>query len=439
VRKAYDPVLEELIEADEKRSRLYSLGKTVHSSPPAPSHRPSPKLDLSLVRYETSLDHGNWAIPNGMISLLDHELEALGDHDTVHTNVKLALECLTNFQRRVEVARWAFRHPVCRANHSLLVMAGYEHAHALSLCGAGGRPCSRRRFCPSCSYRDAEKRMGRFISSFDADLTIGFTLSWKFPDRAVPGIPFTDHDHYGMAETMLDQGENAMRAMSRSGLVAGVLGMEQLAVLSLAPLRVLPHLHGLLMRLRRRQGLRKLKTALEAAILSALPGLSSLGIVPDIRFEKLATDTDCARWLNYSFTCFGLGKNGTTLPDTYNRAWRGCASVEQREALNAEVADLVDGAVAVLSDGVNVDRHAGRHRCIAVGCYAPRAKAYVGIKRIAKELKAYLKDLRERVRAEDMGSEEAGPYDDEARYLKATDGIHDDDDVYKGDGNMSRT
>jgi hypothetical protein len=101
-----------------------------------------------------------------------------------------------------------------------------------------------------------------------------------------------------------------------------------------------------------------------------------------------------------------LGKPGSTLPDAYERASRGCATPEQREALHAEVAALVDGAVAVFSDGVNVDRRAGRHRCIAVGCYAPRAKSYVGLKRTPKELKAYLRDLRERVRREDLTLDE---------------------------------
>jgi hypothetical protein len=391
-----------MVDEGRKRSRLSIIGKTVHSSPPSPS----PKLDLTLAHYETTLGHGNWSDPDGMLSLLDHELASVGGVDTLYTNIKLARECIQTFRKRVEVSHWAFRHPLCRANHSLLVMAGYIHAHALSLCGAGGKPCSRRRFCPSCSYRDAEKRMGRFVSSFDPNLTMGFTLSWKFSGGDVPGIPFTGHDHYALAEAMLDEGENALRVLSHSQLVAGVLGVEQLAVLSLSPLRVNPHLHGPLMLRRRRQSLRKLKSALEATILRALPSLSKLGIVPSIQFEQFATDTACARWLNYSFCCFGLGKPGSTLPDTYERAWRGCAKPGQREALNAEVAALVDGAVAVLSDGVNVDRRTGRHRCIAVGCYAPRAKSYVGVKRTAKKLKLYLRGLRERVRHEDMELDE---------------------------------
>jgi hypothetical protein len=176
--KEIDPELLDLVEkVMNKGGRAIPniIGKTVHSS--LPSWRPSPKLDLSLARIETSIDHGNWVDPDEMLSLLDDELTSVGGADTLYTNLKLAHECLVNFKKRVGIAHWAFRHPLCRSNHSLLVMSGYIHSHALSLCGARGHPCSRRRFCPNCSYRDAEKRMGRFVASFDPGLTVGFTLS----------------------------------------------------------------------------------------------------------------------------------------------------------------------------------------------------------------------------------------------------------------------
>ncbi len=110
----------------------------------------------------------DWSNPDLLIDILKNQkamMPYLGPEWALADKIGTILG---GFQKRVKKAKGRFRHPSCRAVHSLLAWGRYDNVGAMSLCGSyGGNAnprakknkdglscgfCSRRRFCASCAW-----------------------------------------------------------------------------------------------------------------------------------------------------------------------------------------------------------------------------------------------------------------------------------------------
>jgi DNA polymerase V len=179
------------------------------------------------------------------------------------------------------------------------------------------------------------------VPAFDPVDTFGFTFSWQHVNDV--GVPFESFDDHCNAQYLWDIAENCLRTLGTTGLglAEGVQVVEQLAVIRFLPLRVNPHLHGLIRCDEKR--LPEFKQSVEKAISKHDPGLKKAGIIPILEFHVLKNDVACAKWINYSFAAFGLGKQESCLDVRYQEGRDRCRSPEDRDQLNEEVVVLVDG------------------------------------------------------------------------------------------------
>ena len=415
----YDPELVELVEEEEaeqrgasKRRRHNSIERQCIPQPntsPSFLHARRSRAANLLHQPDLMLDGEDWSQPGRLIRTLNETLQSKGDHELTYTGAPDALEALENFTRRVNKDHCRFRHPNCQAVHSLLTMAGYHNALRMSLCMTESKsgkicPCSLRRYCAFCSWRVGRASVVRFVPAFDED-TFGFTFSWKFGGDV--GVPFRSQSDFDRASVLWDLAEECLRhlASTGSGLAAGAMVAEQLAVTRLLDLRVNPHLHGLIRCARKAQPgyTRWVKRTLLS--LDGYKPLAKAGIIPDLQFHPLESDTACARWINYSFAAFGLGKRGKCLDDRYDEARDRCRSDEDRVRLNEEVADLVDGFDDIttsnkMDEVTGEEKLSGRWRCLRTGCFHHKSGAFIGA-RWSKKTHRYLDGLYKRIEAED--------------------------------------
>jgi len=371
---------------------------------------PGFELPLALVpvisesrespREQQSIESTDWADPDLLISLLGNILDAprtaLADHNRNSKN----LWFLTQFQKRVAKAHWRFRHPRVRSVHAMLTMGGYDHAESMSLCGTfNPNPfskkkkygyCSKRRFCQCCSWRDGDARAQKYLPSFNqnSNRIHGITISWAFPNRQL-GLPFLDEREWDV-QRLWDVTREAVRLATRSGGCGdGLLLFEQIVCTSFCPLLVNPHNHGFVIATKR--ALPSIKSSLVEVtmLLKEFKELEALygPLRPDIKFEVLKRDVDAAKWLNYCFTAFGLGRSGSCLTDVYSKALSRFPTANDRFELNRQVAVLVEGVDHICFD---------RIRAISLGRFSHRSKRTLKVKP-TKHSKAYVNSLYEKV------------------------------------------
>jgi hypothetical protein len=290
-------------------------------------------------------------------------------------------------------------------------MGGFDHAEAMALCGTfNPNPfskqkkfgyCSKRRFCQCCSWRDGDARAQKYLPAFNKNRgrIHGITISWKFPVGEV-GLPFVAEREWDV-QRLWDITMDAARLLSSSETSEGLFLVEQLACTNLLPLKVNPHNHGLAI-----ADLEALPAFRHAftEVIALLPEFIELDAVygpltPDIRFDELKRDMDAARWLNYCFTAFGLGRNGSCLSDVYANARSRCLRLADRIELNHQLKALVDGVAHVCFD---------RNRTISLGRFSHRSKETLKT-RVTKQSKGYVNAVYEKIADADIYRKQDAP------------------------------
>ena len=375
------------------------------SDRPPPAYNPFPRSSREKLfknpNLEVNLDAANWTNPDEIMCILDDQYHDRGDVDLTRCSIREALEWLTKSKHKISEDGLRFRHPSVRAIECILIMSYYFHADRVCRCkteASNGKryPCSRRRFCAFCSWRHGFKQAELFLPSFNANRgrIHAVTFSWRFGKEEV-GIPFSCLKEAEHAELLWDVSKECLKALASSGCSAkGTIFVESLACTHLLPLRVNPHNHGLIVC--GKSELSEYKHEVESAV-NDIPDFRELsklypGLRPDLQFDLLKADTDCARSLNYCFAAFGFAKPGSSLDERYREAWTRCRTEDDRVSLNEEVAELV-GLFEHITDS--------RRRYLKTGVFFHSTKKGNLTVRMSPEVRWYLNDLMKRVENED--------------------------------------
>lgn len=247
----------------------------------------------------------------------------------------------------------------------LLLSQAWASAERYACCGIRnkGNPsghCKLHKFCPSCCWRERNKKQLMFVPAFDSGnwfwLTGSFTGELAM-STVTPGSDAEEWVHYW------DAYKSAFVDWVQEKSVRGVFWTEELAVNSLLPTRVLPHVHAIVEAdVVGEDALQDFNNTLNKQL------RSSLGpdyLEPNIKVEPITTARSLLDRIGYMIKPLNVLM-------AYERAWPRAYPHGRRltQQLNSQVTDLVDGYSLVTTD---------RKKINVKGSLDSKAKGFIGI------------------------------------------------------------
>jgi len=302
-----------------------------------------------------------------MVELLDHQHLLPGD----------ARNHLELVRRKPDVYPERFGDDAYLPNSTLLLASHYPGSGRYGYCCVPNPQnprglCKDHKFCPYCNYLIREQAVKTYVPAFDNGTWHFLTLSF------VGNLPF---DSANLQATLdcWDACKDALQALHRDKVVAGLHWTEELAVLSFLPLRVMPHVHALV----------DCHDFDDEQIERLRLHLSNwqneygepLDLVPDIDVRPISTHRSLLDRTRYLYKTINLSR-------PYDTAWVNFIDEERTRAweLNSQARELAAGVFEARKD---------RNRMHSKGTLNPRAKEFIGV---AKDDRAnhsqYIRDLQ---------------------------------------------
>lgn len=267
---------------------------------------------------------------------------------------------LKSVQRKVELYPQRFRDPNYLAQSAILLLSpGWASAERYSCCcipnlinptGA----CRLHRFCPYCSWYEGRKVQLSYVPVFDE-------TNWHFLTGSYTGE--LEMALAADANTWLcywDAYKAAFSAWVESGAVNGVYWVEELAVNSLQPIKVLPHVHAIVdAGYIEETDLQDLSVLIERHLEAELAS----HLEPNLQLKNVTSQRSLMDHLAYLHKPINLLK-------AYEKAWAPWYNRHAVVSLNSQATDLVLGYSHVNNR---------RPKMHAKGTLNPKAKQFIGI------------------------------------------------------------
>jgi hypothetical protein len=300
-------------------------------------------------------------------------------------------------ERKRELYPQKFRqHEYLQQSAILLLSPGWASAERYACCGIRNQinpsgACKLHKYCPYCCWWDRNERQLTYVPAFDNGSWHWFTGSFKGELEMDPATPMTSAEewvHYCEAY------KSALLNWVEEKGVRGVFWVEELAVNSLLPTRVLPHVHAIVEADQVEEAeLEEFNDMLNGQ-LNALLGPDHLQ--PNITCEPINTARGLLDRIGYMLKPLNL-------LTAYEKAWPRASFHNRNSAqqLNSQVADLILGYSHLTTD---------RRKMNVKGSLDSKAKSFIGIPRAErKNHKNTLAEIKAEVRKEyiEMSREEA--------------------------------
>lgn len=286
-----------------------------------------------------------------MAELLDHQHLLSGD---VRNHLELV-------RRKPDVYPERFFDDNYLPNSTLLVASHYPGRQRYAFCGVATAispkgTCRDHKFCPYCNYLVREQAVRTYVPAFDQG-------TWHFLTLSFSGqLPF-DSANLQATVDCWDAQKSALEALHADRHVAGLHWTEELAVLSLLPARVMPHVHALVdCHDFGEEHLERLR--LHLSNWRNQYG-EPLELVPDIDVRPISTPRSLLDRTRYLYKPINLAR-------PYDTAWANHIGDDRTRAweLNSQARELAAGVFEARKD---------RQRMHSKGSLNPRAKGYIGI------------------------------------------------------------
>ena len=218
--------------------------------------------------------------------------------------------------------------------------------------------CRLHKYCPYCCYLEKQHVLARYVPCYDSG--IWFFLTGSFSgDLTINGTS----DYYDLLNYW-DAYKSALQQLVREKLVRGVFWTEELAVNSIGPTHLLPHIHATIEADAFDQ---ETVDKLEALVVSNLK--STLGpdyLIPDIHVKNINSQRKFLSHLQYQVKPLQIVK-------PYDLAWSRSMHNNKAGAvrLNSETTDLVLGYSTITTH---------RHKINYAGNLNPKTKFFIGTK-----------------------------------------------------------
>ena len=256
-----------------------------------------------------------------------------------------------------------FRDPAYLPQSAILLLSqGWASAERYALCGIGNGAngagvCKLHKFCPYCCWYERSRRQLTYVPAFENGTW--HWLTGSFTGDLAMNTPADAHDwpHYW------DAYKAAFVKWVAKKFVRGVFWTEELAVNSLLPTRVLPHVHAIVdADFIDDEDLQALRDTLNAHLRSSL---GPEHLEPNIKAEQVETARSLFSFVGYMIKPFNI-------LTAYERAWPRAYPHNRHLAqqLNNQATDLVLGYSHVTTD---------RYKINVKGSLDSKAKSFIGI------------------------------------------------------------
>jgi len=289
-------------------------------------------------------------------------IEELDQHPHLLTPVQT--NYLRTVQRKRELYPQRYRDDYLRHSSLLLLSNGWSSATRFSLCSIRNSvnrsgQCRLHKFCPYCAYLEKQQVLARYVPVFKSGIWFFVTLSFTGDLRMSGTNDYYDLLHYW------DACKSALKSLVEQRLVRGVFWTEELAVNSIAPTHVLPHIHATIEADEFGAGRVEELKALAINHLNAVLGPDHLQ--PDIKVTSVNSQRSLLSHLQYQVKPVQIVR-------AYDLGWCGAVQNDRAGAvgLNSETTDLVLGYSSITNR---------RTKLNYAGNLNPKTKFYVGSKK----------------------------------------------------------
>jgi hypothetical protein len=335
-------------------------------TPAAVAPAPAPALDPHAAEHNsffrciiTGMNPGVEGPQTSVTDLNRTDMQELLDHQhlldpAMRSNLELV-------RRKPDIYPERFFDANYLPNSTLLVASTYPGSQRYAFCCVPTSlnrkgTCRDHKFCPYCNYVIREQAVKTYVPAFDQG-------NWHFLTLSFAGqLPF-DSANIGATIDCWDACKNTLRSMHASRQVSGVHWIEELAVLSFLPLRVMPHVHALVdaddfgddqierMRLHLSNWRNEYGEGVELA--------------PDIDIRPISTARSLLDRTRYIYKPINLAR-------PYDVAWHNHVAGDRSRAweLNSQARELAAGIFEVRKM---------RNRMDSKGTLNPRAKGFIGV------------------------------------------------------------
>jgi hypothetical protein len=279
----------------------------------------------------------------------------LRKHEHLLTADQLA--CLNMIQIKAQAWPQKFDRP---ADHypetaAIIAMSDWPHAHRYCYCSIGQRFCHQWKLCPLCSYHRKRQALCAYLPRFGASTWQYLTIS--FHGRFVM-------EGYEDCDVYWDACAEAIRGLVAAGKARGACWREELALVGLLPVRVMPHVHAIV------DADSVGAEDVVGAVLKYRDGYEEsphdkVKKPPSVNVQPVQTRPEFARLISYNNKCLDLC-------GPYAAAWPKAAAKNRARAwvLREDVNDFLAGFACATE---------GRCQVRYVGSLHPRHGHYVGI------------------------------------------------------------
>ena len=254
--------------------------------------------------------------------------------------LQLKIDALARKSTQYVDTYWYERYfPQC----SLISMLDQSISTRICMCGLRGKKhfginptglCNKPRLCMHCARRNVQNTLRTFGPAFHRHQWGFLTLSYHgdLPFTHISGPDWSRH---------WDAAKSAVKRLVANEIVGGAMIREELAILSLNPTSVQPHVHAIV-------PAGELSKAAEECLSSWMQGYrddqgDGVSMPPSIKFERIATEEDFNRIVQYIHKPIDF-------VTPYVGLWGLVETYEEKVMINRAIRDAME-AVIVLTQG----------------------------------------------------------------------------------------
>ena len=287
---------------------------------------------------------------------------------------------LKTVQKKQEIYPQRYKDDYLRHSSLLLLSNGWSSADTYSMCSVPNKDnrsgqCRLHKYCPYCCYLVRQRALARFVPVYE--LGQWFFLTGSFQGQ----LSMNTAQDYHELTCYWDAYKMALKELVDTKMIRGVYWTEELAVNTIAPVQVLPHIHAIV-EADELSG----ETLLELSELVAQNLRAALGpdgLIPNIHTKNLNSQRKLLSHIQYQFKPIKIVR-------AYDLAWEHCLHNDRSGAvkLNSETTDLVLGYSTATKDRTKIN---------FAGNLNPKTKSYIGtktadLKKVRDEVDAVIKE-----------------------------------------------
>jgi hypothetical protein len=199
--------------------------------------------DGLIVKSDSNRKNGEPDKVRDFSSLNRSDIPELFQHKNLLSPGQIKLIELAN--RKQQLFPLRYRDDYLRHSSILLLPNGWSSAVRYSMCSVPNLvnrsgQCKLHKYCPYCSFLSRQQALARYVPVYDSGI-------WHFLTGSFVGdLHMTGTNSYYDLLHYWDAYKRAMYQLVDDGLVRGVFWTEELAVNSIAPVHVLPHIHAII-------------------------------------------------------------------------------------------------------------------------------------------------------------------------------------------------